>query len=64
MATQVEPIDLPGLVALLYRADWTRLRLSATVHARHDQALRSRMLQAMAMGQNRAPELGRPPDEN
>jgi hypothetical protein len=37
MAAQPEQIDLPGLVALLYRADWTRLRLSGTVHARPGQ---------------------------
>jgi hypothetical protein len=29
MATSSAPIDLPALVALLYRADWTRLCLSA-----------------------------------
>src|ERR1035441_10605187 len=40
MTTPGEPIDLPALVVLLYRADWTRLSLSAAVHRRHDQALR------------------------
>src|ERR1039457_879303 len=42
MTTPGEPIDLPALVVLLYRADWTRLSLSAAVHRRHDQALRNK----------------------
>jgi hypothetical protein len=51
MAAQPEPIDLAGLVALVYRADWTRLGLSASVHARHDLALRSRMSNVQATGE-------------
>src|ERR1017187_6054413 len=43
MTTPGEPIDLPALVVLLYRADWTRLSLSAAVHRRHDQALRNKI---------------------
>lgn len=37
-------IDEPDLVALFYRADWTRLSLSAEVHERSDWALRTEML--------------------
>jgi outer membrane lipoprotein-sorting protein len=51
MAAQPAPIGLPELVALVYRADWTRLGLSATVHARHDLALRSRMSNVQATGE-------------
>jgi hypothetical protein len=36
--------DEPDLVALLYRADWTRLSLSAEVHEVEDLALRTEML--------------------
>lgn len=38
MAAQPEQTGLPELVALVYRADWTQLRLSGTVYARHDLA--------------------------
>lgn len=51
MAAQPEPMGLPGLVALVYRADWTRLGLSATVYARHDLALRNRMSNVQATGE-------------
>lgn len=51
MAAQPEPIGLAGLVALLYRADWRRLGLSATVYARHDLALRNRMSNVLATGE-------------
>jgi hypothetical protein len=51
MAAQPGQIALPGLVALVYRADWTRLRLSGTVHARHDVALRNRMSFVQATGE-------------
>jgi hypothetical protein len=50
MAAQPEQTGLPELVALVYRADWTQLRLSGTVHARHDVALRNRMSQVQATG--------------
>jgi outer membrane lipoprotein-sorting protein len=43
MAAQAEPIDLPGLVILMYRADWTRLCLSAGVRHRQDDNLRRQM---------------------
>jgi hypothetical protein len=43
MAIPGEPADLPGLIALLFRADWTRLSLSAVVTARHDLGLRREM---------------------
>jgi outer membrane lipoprotein-sorting protein len=51
MAAQPEPMGLPGLVALVYRADWTRLGLSATMYARHDLALRNRMSNVQATGE-------------
>src|ERR1017187_10074500 len=51
MAAQPEQIGLPALVALVYRADWTRLRLSGTVYTRHDLALRNRMSQVQATGE-------------
>ena len=51
MPAQPEPMGLPGLVALVYRADWTRLGLSATVYARHDLALRNRMSNVQATGE-------------
>jgi outer membrane lipoprotein-sorting protein len=51
MAAQPEPIDLAELVILLYRADWTRLSLSAVVHARHDLAPRGRMSNVQATGE-------------
>src|ERR1022692_4016884 len=51
MAAQPEQIGLPAVVALVYRADWTRLRLSGTVYARHDLALRNRMSQVQATGE-------------
>jgi hypothetical protein len=51
MAAQPEQIGLPALIALVYRADWTRLRLSGTVYARHDLALRNRMSQVQATGE-------------
>ena len=37
-------MDEPDLVTLFYHADWTRLSLSAEVHALSDWALRSEML--------------------
>src|ERR1022692_4151046 len=51
MAAQPEQIGLPAVVALVYRADWTRLRLSGTVYTRHDLALRNRMSQVQATGE-------------
>src|ERR1035441_2350500 len=51
MAAQPEQIGLPALVALVYRADWTRLRLSGTVYTWHDLALRNRMSQVQATGE-------------
>jgi outer membrane lipoprotein-sorting protein len=59
MTTPGEPIGLPALVALLYRADWTRLSLSAAVHARHDLTLRSRMPDVQATGEPLPGLLGR-----
>src|SRR5712691_5027821 len=44
--------DVPGvpdLVALFYRADWTRLSLSASVHGLVDDSARFRMVQAGAV---------------
>ncbi len=51
MAAQPEPMGLPGLVGLVYRADWTRLGLSATVYVWHDRALRNRMSNVQATGE-------------
>jgi outer membrane lipoprotein-sorting protein len=39
MAAPAEPISAADLVVLLYRADWTRLSLSATVREHLDRAL-------------------------
>ncbi|MDX6392914.1 MAG: hypothetical protein QOJ73_3977 [Streptosporangiaceae bacterium] len=61
MAAQPEQIGLPGLVVLLYRADWTRLCLSATVHARHDGELRARMYQVQAKKEHDQAMRERPP---
>ena len=59
MAAQPKPIGLAELVTLVYRADWTRLGLSASVHARHDLALRSRMSNVQATGEPLPGLLGR-----
>ena len=48
--------DLPELVALLYRTDWTQLSLSATVTQRRDKAVHRR-LRSLAM-EEQAQELG------
>jgi len=61
MVTPAEPIGLPALVVLLYRADWTRLCLSATVHARYDGQLRARMYQVQAKKQHDQAMRERPP---
>ena len=59
--------DVPELVALLYRADWTRISLSATVSSRRDHEV-DRQLRRLAMDErNRAlgpiPKLWRLPDD-
>jgi outer membrane lipoprotein-sorting protein len=59
MAVQPEPIGLAELVALVYRADWTRLGLAASVHARHDLALRNRMSNVRATGEPLPGPVGR-----
>lgn len=43
-------MDEPDLVTLFYRADWTRISLSAEVHGLSDWALRSKMLQPAQPG--------------
>jgi outer membrane lipoprotein-sorting protein len=48
MTTPGEPIDLPALVALLYRADWTRLSLSAGMRWWRDNEVRHTMYRARA----------------
>src|ERR1017187_6238293 len=52
MTPRGEPIDLPALVVLLYRADWIRLSLSAAVHRRRDQALRNKIYNIRDMSEN------------
>src|ERR1022692_4364973 len=51
MAAQPEQIGLPALVAPVFRADWTRLRLSGTAYTRHDPALRNRLSGVQARGE-------------
>jgi hypothetical protein len=58
MAAPAEPIPAADLVVLLYRADWTRLSLSATVHRHRDVALGGELLRERAARQHR-----RPPDQ-
>ena len=43
----VDMTDLQGVIGLLYRADWTRLSLSAEVHSESDQDLRTSRKSAM-----------------
>ena len=43
-------IDKPDLVAQLYRTDWTRLRLSATISWRRDRLVYQQLQRRMLMG--------------
>ena len=57
--------DLPELVSLLYRADWTQLSLSAAIRSRRDHTLDQELRRLVSDERRQAlgplPGPGRPP---